>query len=289
MPVDNRNFIIEDLPEDPEDFLAPEDDEPEDEDEVIKQRPQNPVFQPQPCWQNPPASPTVYPQPPRPQAPWFGGISFQPQRTSYTPPTQQFQQQRGYTQTNQNSIPRRKKIIFCDLIDVLIESESAVRESSNQGYTSGSNNYKKTGIMPRGLYDIRLKTEVWGKFAAFGADYVFCVTNQPEKSEEELRTWKVMTDYVMYSLADYLNLPHQNCKCLTKIGFDRSSEDVKPGAGLLKKALQTLPVGYKYKRNDLVVIGMNSGYQNQPDIDKRMAKRVNIDYIDVTDLLTIYY
>ena len=287
MPVDNRNFIIEDLPEDPEDFLAPEDDEPEEEEEVTQQRPQNPVFQPQPCWKNPPAPATVYPQPPRPQAPWLGGMSFQPQKTIYTPP-QQFQQ-RGYTQTNQNSIPRRKKIIFCDLIDVLIESESAIRESSNQGYLSGSNNYKRTGIMPRGLYDIRLKTEVWGKFAAFGADYVFCVTNQPEKSEEELRTWKVMTDYVMYSLADYLNLPHQNCKCLTKIGFDRSSEDVKPGVGLLKKALQTLPVGYKYQRRDLVVIGMNSGYQNQPDIDKRMAKRANIDYIDVTDLLTIYY
>lgn len=289
MPVDNRNFIIEDLPDDdPEDFISPEDDA-DDDDEV---KPQNPVFRPQPHWQNPPTtSPTVFPSPPRPQAPWLGGMTFQQSpRTVYTPPTQQFSQQRGYAQTNQNSIPRRKKIIFCDLIDVLIESESAVRESTtSQGYLSGSNNFKRTGIMPRGLYDIRLKTEVWGKFAAFGADYVFCVTNQPEKSEEELRTWKVMTDYVMYSLADYLNIPHQNCKCLTKIGFDRSSKDVKPGAGLLKKALQTLPIGYKYCRKDLVVIGMNSGYQNQPDIDRRMAERIKIDYIDVNDLLTIYY
>ena len=36
MPVDNRNFIIEDLPEDPEDSLFPTDDD-DDEDEIIRQ------------------------------------------------------------------------------------------------------------------------------------------------------------------------------------------------------------------------------------------------------------
>lgn len=294
MPVDNRNFIIEDLPEDPEDFISPEDDDDDDDEEevITPPRPNNPVFQPQPSWQQtlpPPPQPTTIYSPPRPQAPWLLGNTFQSQRPFYQPQQPAIPHtQMGYSQTNQNSIPRRKKIIFCDLIDVLIESESAIREM-NQGYLSGSNNFKRTGIMPRGLYDIRLKTEVWGKFSAFGADYVFCVTNQPEKSEEELKTWKVMTEYVMYSLADYLCLPHQNCKCLTKIGFERSSEDVKPGAGLLKKALQTLPKDYKYCRGDLVVVGTNSGYQNQSDVDKRMAKRVNIDYIDVIDLLTSYY
>ena len=282
MPVDNRNFIIEDLPEDPEDFLTPEDDEDEEEEMIT---PPNPIFQPQPSWQ--PPRTTLFPPPPRPQAPWLGGIGFQQQNPIYNP-ISQVSQQRGHSQTNQNLIPRRKKIIFCDLIDVLIESESAIRET-NQGYISGSNNFKRTGVMPRGLYDIRLKTEVWGKFAAFGADYIFCITNQPEKSKEELRTWKVMTDYIMYALADYLNLPHQNCKCLTKIGFDRSSDDVKPKPGLLKKALQTLPINYQYRRDDLIIVGVNSGYQNQPDIDKRMAKKIKVDYIDVTDLLTNYY
>lgn len=287
MPVDNRHFIIEDLPDDPEDY--PIEDEDDTEDEVIPpQPPQQTIYQPQtPVWQQPIASPvTVFP--PRPQAPWLGfQNNNQPQRPIYNQPQQN---NIGYSQTNKNYIPRRKKIIFCDLLDVLIESESAVREMNlSQGYISNSNNFKKTGIMPRGLYDIRLKTEVWGKLSAFGADYVFCIANQPEKSEEELKTWKVMTDYVMYSLADYLNLPHNNCKCLTKLGFDRSSEDVKPGIGLLKKSLQTLPQNYKYSRKDLIIVGMNSGYQNQPDIDRRMASRAKIDYIDVNDLLTIYY
>lgn len=289
MPVDNRNFIIEDLPEDPEDFLSPEDDDVDEEELTPPTRP-TPVYQPpQTTWTS--SSPvTVYPPRP-PQAPWLG-TTYQPPRPTYVPPVtlpQSFGQQK-YNQTNQNVIPRKKKIIFCDLIDVLIESESAVRESgTTQGYITGSNNYKKTGVMPRGLYDVRLKTEVWSKLAAFGADYVFCVTNQPQKSDEELRTWKVMTDYIMYALADYLNLPHQNCRCLTKLGFDRTSLDVKPGTGLLKKALQTLPAEYRYTRDDLVIIGMNSGYQNQPDIDRRMAKRAKIEYIDVLDLLTSYY
>lgn len=279
MPVDNRNFIIEDLPDDPEDILGPED---EDDDEIEEQQPPRQTFRAP--WQtstppSPPPPTTIFP--PRPVSPWINTFN------SYQRPPQPTQPQ-GYQQSTQNKIPRRKKIIFCDLLDILIESESAVREVGQSGYMTPSNNYKRTGIMPRGLYDIRLKTEVWGKLAAFGADYIFCITNQAEKSKEDTQTWKVMTDYVMYALADYLNLPHSHCRCLTKLGFDRSSEDVKPGTGLLKKALATIP-GYKYKREDLVVVGINSGYQNQADIDRRMAKNARIDYIDVQDLLTIYY
>lgn len=292
MPVDNRHFIIEEMPdEDPEDSVFPEDDDDDDDDKVNQNQQQTPnqqgpVFQPQTPWQTSPQSPTSVFPPPRPQAPWLNNTSTY-QRPWFQPQVNNNNQQ-GYAQTRQNLIPRKKKIIFCDLIDILVESESAIREA-NQGYLTGSNNYKRIGIMPRGLYDIRLKTEVWGKLAAFGADYVFCITNQSEKSEEDLKTWKVMTEYVMYSLADYLNLPHNNCKCLTKIGFDRFSDDVKPGLGLFKKALETLPKNYSYSRKNLVVIGINSGYQNQPDVDRRMAKRAGIDYIDVNDLLTSYY
>lgn len=286
MPVDNRNFIIEDLPEDPEDSLFPEDDD--DDDELMTTT--TPPFTPQAPWQrtNPfgssPAPATVWPSTtPRPTTPWtppaFGTPIYQQ--------TAQTQQRTGFQQSNENRIDRRKKIIFCDLFDILIESESAVREQQ-AGYLSGANNYKRTGVAPRGLYDIRLKTEVWSKIAAFGADYIFCVTNQPEKSREDLKTWKVMTDYVMYSLADYLGLPHDNCRCFTKLGFSRESGDTKPGTGLMKKALASIP-GYKYSRKDLIVLGVNSGYQNQSNVDRVMAKNAGIDYVDVMDLLTAYY
>lgn len=281
MPVDNRNFIIEDLPEDPEDSLFPEEDEDFDEEENMTNQQQ---FIPRAPWQTTAPS---FGTPPPPATVW---TSTPQQPRQWTPPTfgyQQPQQPVRIQQSNENRIDRKKKIIFCDLFDILIESESAVREQQ-AGYISGANNYKRSGIAPRGLYDIRLKTEVWSKLSAFGADYIFCITNQPEKSPEELKTWKVMTDFVMYSLADYLNLPHDNCRCFTKLGYSRDSVDTKPGTGLMKRALSTIS-GYKYSRKDLVVIGINSGYQNQSNIDRQMAIYAKVDYVDVNDLLITYY
>lgn len=52
MPVDNRNFIIEDLPEDPEDSVFPEEDDDDDEDIMMnQQRPQQQPFIPRAPWQ----------------------------------------------------------------------------------------------------------------------------------------------------------------------------------------------------------------------------------------------
>ena len=288
MPVDNRNFIIEDLPDDPEDRLFPEDEDDDDEIMTTPTQPTQPYTPPRAPWQTttppsfgtPPAPATVWPTYQRPTYPWTN-------TAPYTQPAA-YQQRSGIQQSGENRIDRRKKIIFCDLFDILIESESAVHEQQ-AGYLSGANNYKKYGVVPRGLYDIRFKTEVWSKFSAFGADYIFCITNQPEKSPEDLKTWKVMTDFIMYALADYLCLPHDNCRCFTKLGYSRDSMDTKPGTGLMKKALSSIQEGYKFSRKDLIVVGINSGYQNQSNIDRVMAKNAGVDYLDVNDLLVTYY
>lgn len=284
MPVDNRNFIIEDLPDDPEDSLFPTEDDDE-EDEIRRQieedNDDNEIFQ--------------QPQP-RPafarSAPWERNTynpqsTFSPWGSSNSWGQQQRNEPKKYAQTGANRIDRRKKIIFVDLLDILIESESAVKESGRDTFNS-SNNYMRTGIMPRGLYDIRLKLEVFSKIAAFSPDYVFCITNQDKMESSKLESWEVMVKYVMFALAEYLRLPNSNCRCLTRIGFSRNDPDVKPNPGLIKKALGTLPKNYRYQRSDLVVIGANSGYANQSNIDREMAKRVRLDYIDIQDLLVAY-
>ena len=56
----------------------------------------------------------------------------------------------------------------------------------------------------------------------------------------------------------------------------------------MKRALSTIR-GYNYSRKDLIVVGANSGYQNQSNIDRIMAKNARIDYLDVNDLLITYY
>jgi hypothetical protein len=285
MPVDNRNFIIEDLPSDPEDSLFPEDD---DDDDVIRELEEDndgeEIFQrPNPATSFTRTAPWERPATFQPVNPW--GSSWGQSRAQT--PSQPGNERKSYDQTGTNRIPRKKKIIFVDLLDILIESESAVRESNRDAFSS-NNNYMRTGIMPRGLYDIRLKLEVFSKIMAFSPDYVFCVTNQDRMEESKKDAWEVMVRYVMYSLADYLRLPNSNCRCLTRIGFSRNDPDVKPNPGLIKKALGTLPRGYKYKRSDLVVIGANSGYANQSDTDREMARRIKVDYIDIQDLLVSY-
>jgi hypothetical protein len=279
MPVDNRNFIIEDIPEE-EDSLFPKEDDEEDYDDGINDSDEEEIYQqPKPAFVR--SAPWERPSTFTPVNPWGNHSWGQSNNKDSNKRT-------SYNQTGTNRIDRRKKIIFLDLLDILIESESAIKESPGDNIFGSSNNYRKTGIMPRGLYDIRLRLEVFSKISAFNPDYVFCITNQERMEKSKLESWNVMVKYVMYALSEYLRLPSQNCRCLTKIGFQRSDPDVKPNPGLVKKALNLLPSDYRYKRSDLVVIGANSGYANQSNLDKELARRIRVDYVDIQDLLVSY-
>lgn len=180
------------------------------------------------------------------------------------------------TQGTRQTINRSKKIIFCDLLDNLIESIQA-----------GG----KLGVQPRGIFDIRLKFEVWDKISCFAPDYVFVLTNQNiVPGSMQARVFSAMTDYVMYSLAEYLRLPYQNCQCFTKAGFEIENPLTKPNTGLISKALESIPgVKQKYKKEDMLVIGAMSGLSGQSNKDSLMAEKFKIDYIDVGQLLSLYY
>lgn len=174
--------------------------------------------------------------------------------------------------SEKKTINRSKKIIFCDLLDNLMESLQC----------NG-----KLGVQPRGIFDIRLKFEVWDKIACFGPEYVFALTNQNlVPDSQQAVVFSTMTEYLMYSLAEYLRLPYQNCQCFTKIGFDLNNPLTKPGTGLIEKALSGIG---RYRKEDMLVIGSMSGMANQSDRDKRMAEKFGIDYIDVGELLGIYF
>lgn len=322
MPVDNRNIIWTDLPDEPYDpELAAEDDWDEDEDDDFLDEDEDDDAFPSEDDEEPPGRDylerldeerrnnennyrpfTPMSQVPPPlnfggnQTTWPPRPTFQPQQQSriWSNPFPQSNQptysprqdQRNYTQRNEERIDRRKKILFVDLLDILIESESAFNSDPNN--FNPNNNYKRIGVMPRGLYDIRLKLEVWSKLAAYSPDYIFCLTNQPGMSKERLEAWNVMVKYVMHSLAEYVRLPYENCKCLTKFGFSREDPNVKPRLGLMKTALKSVPKSFRYTRDDLVVIGSNSGYSNQGDQDRIMAQLAKVDYVDVWDLLVSY-
>ncbi len=293
MPTDNRNYVIYDLPDDPESLSYPEED---DDDEILEdilndreedesmtedflQNSESNQSAKAPWERNNSFGQSAF----RPTSPW--GSNFNWGQNSNQSRGFQNQQRPEYNQSGEKKIPRNKRIIFVDLLDILIESESAVSESSRNSFTP-NNNYRRLGIMPRGLYDVRLKLEVFSKISALSPDYVFCITNQGKMDKERENSWKVMVKFVMYALADYLRLPSENCRCLTKIGFSRKDPSVGPRIELMKRALGTLPKDYVYDRRDILVIGANSGYANQSNVDLEMANKVKVGYIDIQDLLT---
>lgn len=232
----------------------------------------------------------------QPVTPTYGGTGYQPQSPWATNPspwsTPRYQPsynpnpvfgagttspwQTPVTQGAKQQLNRSKKIIFCDLLDNLIES-----------IQSGG----KLGVQPRGIFDIRLKFEVWDKISCLAPDYVFVLTNQNiVPGSMQARVFSAMTDYVMYSLAEYLRLPYQNCQCFTKAGFEIDNPLTKPNTGLISKALESIPdVSQKYKKEDMLVIGAMSGLSGQSNKDSLMAEKFKIDYIDIGQLLSIYF
>lgn len=176
---------------------------------------------------------------------------------------------------NRRNLPRHKKIVMCDLFDNVIEPLSC----------NG-----KLGSSPQGIYDLRIKFEVLDKFRAINPEFLFVLTNQnftPGTSAEAV--YKVMVDYVMHSIAEYMRLPYGNVRCITKTGYDIQDEHVKPNTGLIQLALKTIPgVKKRFKKSDILVCGVSSGTAGQGNRDIEMARRFGVDYIDILELLNNY-
>jgi hypothetical protein len=180
--------------------------------------------------------------------------------------------------TGRQQINRNKKIVFCDFLDNLVEP-----------YQTGG----KLGVQPRGIYDLRLKFEVWDKLACFGAEYIFVLTNQSvEGGSAQGQAFMAMANYVTFSLAEYLRMPYENVRCFVKTGYNQTNNYVKPGTGLIHLALEN-GIGpdwkNRYQKSDMIVLGAQSGYAGQGNRDAKMAENFKIDYTDIGQLLSMYY
>jgi hypothetical protein len=183
----------------------------------------------------------------------------------------------GYNNNgNRQSLPRNKRIICCDLLDNVIESLTA----------NG-----RVGVQPHGIYDMRIKFEVLDRFRAINPEYVFVLTNQNfTPGTPAGNVYKAMIDYLMYSIAEYMRMPYENVRCITKTGYDVRDKDVKPNTGLLQKALSSIPdVKNRFKKEDILVCGSASGLAGQGNRDIEMARRFGVDYIDIQELLNYYF
>ena len=161
-------------------------------------------------------------------------------------------------------IDRKKRVIICDVLDCLVET-----------YQSNG----KPGLLPRGIYDMRLRFDVWDKIACFNPEKVFAMVPKALlNSSNGSDSWKVMLDYIVCSFSEYLRSPYQVCQILlqTRIG--------QPKEELIQQVLMSNVV-----KEDIIQIGVNSGLYGQNNKDQIAAMRCNIDYIDLGTFMNSYF
>lgn len=243
---------------------------------------QSPWGQPQPTaspWGSTQPQFNPWGQQQRPVTPPFGGNTwgnnggtwnnspFTP-RPAVSPVVNPFAGTTSGNQTQQYILPRDKKVIFCDVMDVLTGSIDA-----------GG----KLGVPPRGIYDMYLRYEVFERFRCIGARWIYVLTSKELiPGTDPYRRYVSACRFVCAALSEYLMVPYDNC-----IGVVRSTIKTEMGTELIKSALKDLSREGITKENCLVT-GVRSGFQNQANIDSLIAKEAGVDYIDTQLLLTLY-
>lgn len=168
----------------------------------------------------------------------------------------------GGTTGEKKELDRTKKVIFCDVLDCLIE-------------TLQSNG--RPGLIPRGIYDMRLRFEVWDKLKCFNPERIYAMIPRALiMSSNGADSWKALLEYVSHSLSEYLRLPFSNCQILTQTVIGQAKEQMM------------LPVVGKLNKKDIIHIGLESGLSGQSNRDIFAAKECEIDYIDLGQFMSLY-
>lgn len=163
----------------------------------------------------------------------------------------------------QEILNRQKKVIICDVLDCLICTLEGPQ---------------KTGLIPRDIWDISPRFDVWSALKRFGyIERIYAtiprslITNS---SGDE--NWIKLLNYISAALASFLRVPTEAVQILTQSFISQSKVDV------IGSVINGLP------KDEIVYIGTQSGYQFQSSSDIDCATALEIDYIDLGKFLTIY-
>ena len=191
---------------------------------------------------------------------------FQP-TGGYYQPQPIFQPQQTNT-GNYPNLPRGKRIVVCDFLDNVVENWTGT-----------------AGIPPRGIYDLRPKFEFWHKLKEINPEYVIVCTNQGLASRDE-EDFSYTVGYFLRGLTQFMNIPRECCIFSGKESFNKEDYFVKPNPGLLLKALKTIGVSdINQVKDDIIIVGYNSGLPGKSDIDLRMATTLGVTYIDYSAII----
>jgi hypothetical protein len=190
----------------------------------------------------------------------FGGQTKPWGTTQQTP----VQQPAGGTidcRTNQKT----KRVIICDALDCLVES-----------YDSAG----KPGIIPRALWDLKPRFDVWEKIRSFNPMRVYIIF--PNYDLIPSLGGKDSTDialiYLRRSLSAYLRIPERDCSVL------RQMQQHTPKENFLLSVIREWQ-----NIEEIAYVGIYSGKYGLSDGDIQAAHQVGMDYVDVFNLLQGYY
>ena len=163
---------------------------------------------------------------------------------------------------------REKKVIFCDFLDCIVETW----QSNGQ-----------PGLLPRDIYDLKPKFEVWDKIRAFGPERVYAIIpkNLLSSSTNGAHGWEETLNYFCCSLSAYLRKPFPVCQILSQSVIGQQKEELIMSA--LENNRKPIP------KEVAILIGINSGLYGMSNADKIAAQICGIDYIDLNELLTLTY
>jgi hypothetical protein len=166
---------------------------------------------------------------------------------------------------NQNDKPinRDKKVIFIDFFDGLMET-----------YQSNG----QAGFLPRAVYDLKPRFEVWTKIAAFNPSYVFGIVQKEFLNDiNGIEGWSMVLEGWCCCLSSFLRKQYGCAQILL------STSIYQPKDWVISNALANL------KKEDCIYIGLQSGLYNQSNQDLITAQKCGIDYVDLNQLLNNMY
>lgn len=165
--------------------------------------------------------------------------------------------------TQKEPINRNKKVIFIDFLDGIVETLNS----------NGS-----PGFLPRDIYDLTPRFDIWQRLSAFSPERVYImIPKNLLPSTNGAQGWEATLTYFCCALSSFIRVPYTNCQILVGSVIGQSKES------LILSVIndKNRPIFKK----DVVCLGIYSGYNGQPDIDKRAAEICGVDYVDLYNLI----
>lgn len=167
--------------------------------------------------------------------------------------------------TSREELNRRKKVIFIDFLDCIVETFQ-----SNQ----------TPGYLPRDIYDLTPKFNVWQKLAALNPEKIYIlIPRNLLPTTNGAPGWEATLTYYCCSLSSFIRIPYTACQVLVQSVIGQSKESIM---------LSVIDDSEKpIDRSTILSIGIYSGLNSQSDVDKRSAEICGVDYVDLYQLLNM--